>query len=337
MGLRLFQGLAAALLATFADADCSFTQTCTDPPPGCIPEPLPAPIPPFPLGPLPPMFVACPEYQNLGCCNAQQSETLFISLSLLKSAFGQIPQGGCPACFENARKFWCEFTCSPNQSSFVRNMELVNATNPNTGEEYVVLETRIAVDKAFSCAAYDSCSGVSTVQKDSSLASMEGFFAYQGTVQGIGHGVKILYDFVDGSNNGSTASASTNATGVLQGSVYSCCNYPLSIETGKSTDQGVNTSCPCSACKGMCPGGVCPGNERAGGDAGGSDSFPGLGAVSNDPMQGFQYTTAGVFYAVTATFTLGVTTFQAWWKARKQRKEEEEPRGLSGRLLAEEA
>jgi hypothetical protein len=46
--------------------------------------------------------------------------------------------GGCDFCGANLKRFWCQYTCDPNQADFVSqsgNITVVDPTNPNNNIE----------------------------------------------------------------------------------------------------------------------------------------------------------------------------------------------------------
>ena len=93
--------------------------------------------------------LACPQFNNSGCCTPQQNEYLTFNFFLIRAqasalpsctvrfcvpdvgyscrmgvaachagtAFGGLGDGGTPACAQNLMNWWCEYTCSPNQVS----------------------------------------------------------------------------------------------------------------------------------------------------------------------------------------------------------------------------
>ena len=68
---------------------------------------------------------ACPYYAGKEvCCGEgqikQMSKNIFILLNLTASDFATINEmfGDCPICAVNIKRFWCEYTCSPNQADF---------------------------------------------------------------------------------------------------------------------------------------------------------------------------------------------------------------------------
>jgi hypothetical protein len=60
----------------------------------------------------------CPEYKGqLACCSKGQNILLQKNLDALDSVFGS-KYGGCDVCAINLKKFWCHFTCSPDQDQW---------------------------------------------------------------------------------------------------------------------------------------------------------------------------------------------------------------------------
>jgi hypothetical protein len=62
--------------------------------------------------------VICPEYKNkMACCNDGQNILLKRNFDSLESIFGS-KYGGCDVCVTNLKRFWCHFTCDPEQHTF---------------------------------------------------------------------------------------------------------------------------------------------------------------------------------------------------------------------------
>jgi len=62
--------------------------------------------------------VVCSEFLGKdSCCNDGQNILLSHNFQTLGYIFGN-EYGGCDICAINLKRFWCEFTCSPNQSDF---------------------------------------------------------------------------------------------------------------------------------------------------------------------------------------------------------------------------
>lgn len=62
----------------------------------------------------------------------------------------------CPACWSNFMQFWCAFTCSPNQSTFVN----VTRVSPVNDDRFVVEQVDYWVGDHFGSQFYDSCKQV---------------------------------------------------------------------------------------------------------------------------------------------------------------------------------
>ncbi len=61
---------------------------------------------------------SCPYYKDKDvCCTEYQSQSLVNNFALIDNTFGSA-NDGCDMCAINLKKFWCEYTCNPNQSEF---------------------------------------------------------------------------------------------------------------------------------------------------------------------------------------------------------------------------
>ncbi len=81
----------------------------------------------------------------------------------------------CPLCAVNMKKLWCEFTCSPNQSEFLKAGEQIKV---KVGQKYLdVLEVDFHVSLNATCNIYSSCSKIPEVAMMSSSAM--GFVTFQ--------------------------------------------------------------------------------------------------------------------------------------------------------------
>ncbi|KYN10247.1 PREDICTED: Niemann-Pick C1 protein-like isoform X1 [Trachymyrmex cornetzi] len=98
----------------------------------------------------------CPHFFQNGeppeqtCCDANQILTMDKSMDMAESIYGR-----CPTCVRNMFRLICDFTCSPEQSKFVR----VTKSAEENGIEYVV-ESQIHITEAFINGTYDSCKNV---------------------------------------------------------------------------------------------------------------------------------------------------------------------------------
>ena len=97
---------------------CSMEQICPDPatiddPTKCFPRPSN-----FTSPQILEENSICPEYSGqLACCNLLQTTLIKKNFDSLDQLFGTA-FGGCDTCAINLKRFWCHFTCHPDQSNF---------------------------------------------------------------------------------------------------------------------------------------------------------------------------------------------------------------------------
>jgi hypothetical protein len=181
--------------------------------------------------------------------------SLQVNFKGIWSNFGDVADGGCPGCFENIVDFWCAYTCSPNQTDFVLDSGLAQKVDPVSGNEYTVFVTNVTLDASYACdGVFDSCASTAKVKEFTPLQTCNGFFQYQGHTEAIETGLSFInFDYVNAS---STA---------MSEPVYSCCSFPSTISPiTPGPGNGTNTSCPCTACAGMCPKGACQAGQLGG-------------------------------------------------------------------------
>lgn len=85
------------------------------------------------------------------CCDYDQLLNLKSNLAKARSLIAS-----CPACKENFYQFFCQFTCSPNQSEFVN----VTKTDRSSSNKDIVEELDHYVSDDFASIFYDSCKEV---------------------------------------------------------------------------------------------------------------------------------------------------------------------------------
>ncbi|TBU32872.1 multidrug efflux transporter AcrB transmembrane domain-containing protein [Dichomitus squalens] len=86
--------------------------------------------------------------QGPTCCTTDQLETLRDNLGLAENLISS-----CPACRNNFRKFWCSFTCSPDQASFIN----ITSTQISQTGKTAVQTADFFVSEEFGNGFYDSC------------------------------------------------------------------------------------------------------------------------------------------------------------------------------------
>ncbi|KAF8204934.1 patched family-domain-containing protein [Pholiota molesta] len=85
------------------------------------------------------------------CCTSDQLETLRGNFEMLEPLLG-----ACPACRNNFRSFFCTFTCSPEQSTFLN----ITSTQKSSTGELVVDSLDFYIGKKYSEGFFDSCKKV---------------------------------------------------------------------------------------------------------------------------------------------------------------------------------
>lgn len=110
------------------------------------------------------------------CCNEASLQTLSQSLQQAQAFIAM-----CPACSTSFRNFYCAFTCSPDQSTFVT-VSQVQDLGDSRGPAVKSLE--LHVDEVFGKAFFDAC-------KDVKFAATNGF-----AMEFIGGGAKDWLSFL---------------------------------------------------------------------------------------------------------------------------------------------
>ena len=167
------------------------------------------------------------EIPSTVCCTYDQVSTLS---DRLKQAAPLI--ASCPACINNFRSFYCDFTCSPDQSTFLT----ISSTQQTTSGETAVKSVEYAVGEDFKQGFFDSCKNVQ-------FGATNGF-----AMDLIGGGAK-------------NASAFLQYMGDMRpglGSPFQI-NFPEDPDTGYTrqplscADSSIDARCACADCPEVCP------------------------------------------------------------------------------------
>ncbi|CAG8477780.1 7055_t:CDS:2 [Ambispora leptoticha] len=171
------------------------------------------------------------EFNSLTCCDADQLNTLYESTKQAETLISS-----CPACWKNFLKFFCTFTCSPNQSTFVN---VTSTSISKTGQE-IVTSVDFFVGENQGTGFYDSC-------KDIKFTATNGY-----VMDLIGGGAKNYHDFF----------VFLGQERPPLGSPFQI-NFPLIDPTGEMTpfdepakrcnDTDINYRCSCVDCQPVCP------------------------------------------------------------------------------------
>ena len=85
------------------------------------------------------------------CCTTGQLETLRDNLGIAENLISS-----CPACRNNFRKFWCSFTCSPNQADFIN----ITSTQTSSTGKTAVKTVDFFVSEEFGEGFFNSCKDI---------------------------------------------------------------------------------------------------------------------------------------------------------------------------------
>lgn len=123
----------------------------------------------------------CPEFNDTVCCNNDQNTLLKNSFNLINFTFGS-GANGCDLCGANLMRFWCHFTCSPNQANFVSAFDHILVPDPFTpGLNVTVLNVTFKIDPNTACEMYQSCKKTPYVTEVSAMNSAEGLLNFLGS------------------------------------------------------------------------------------------------------------------------------------------------------------
>ena len=120
----------------------------------------------------------CPDYQDtMICCSDYQAQTLQNNFISLESIFGTAV-GGCDICVANLKKFWCHFTCHPDQSSF---LSIIGFRNHTIGKEVkTLLDLNFTLNEDMNCELFNSCKKTKFAAQVPAMSNAVGFMNFQG-------------------------------------------------------------------------------------------------------------------------------------------------------------
>ncbi|ORY34800.1 patched family-domain-containing protein [Naematelia encephala] len=161
------------------------------------------------------------------CCTEDQVSTLGDRMQQAAPLIAS-----CPACLNNFRNFYCDFTCSPDQSTFLT----ISEQQQTTSGEQAVKTVEYAVSDEFKVGFFDSC-------KDVQFGATNGF-----AMDLIGGGARNASAFLKYMGD--------ERPGL--GSPFQI-NFPSDPESSYSrkplgcADGGINSRCACADCPEVCP------------------------------------------------------------------------------------
>ena len=119
----------------------------------------------------------CPDFEGIKtCCTEFQYKELEKNFNALESIFGG--DGGCDICVVNLKRFWCYFTCAPNQAEFI---EVGNITKYTIdGKVYDLRDITYYLNDDTNCELFKSCKKTKFVAQVPSMGNAIGFTNFQG-------------------------------------------------------------------------------------------------------------------------------------------------------------
>ncbi|KAI0089269.1 multidrug efflux transporter AcrB transmembrane domain-containing protein [Irpex rosettiformis] len=126
------------------------------------------------------------------CCTTSQIETLRDNLVQAENIIAS-----CPACRNNFREFWCTFTCSPNQATFLN----VTSTQQSRTGKTAVESVDYYVGEHFGNGFYNSCAKIQVGATNGyamdliggGATNYSGFFKFMGDVKDMGSPFQINF------------------------------------------------------------------------------------------------------------------------------------------------
>lgn len=265
---------------------CAFTQTCNNPAMGDCNVPEKKDFDPQVFNYTTPY--QCPEFEGPVCCNNDQNILMFNSFNLINYTFGS-GASGCDLCGANLRRFWCYFTCSPNQANYVNAYDHIIVPDPFTpGKNVTVLNVTFKISPDTACTMYQSCKKTPYVSQVSAMNSAEGLLNFLGS-NAVATGLEKITMIY--SNNASDTPLNVTLHG---------CNetYYLKDQYGYP----ISKNCTCNNCETAC------------------GTSQDIIIPDMDVMDGFDSTVIIAFYCALVGETLVCLISRRFFKSERKRK-----------------
>ncbi|KZV64818.1 multidrug efflux transporter AcrB transmembrane domain-containing protein [Peniophora sp. CONT] len=164
------------------------------------------------------------------CCNSEQLEQLQDNLAKAETLISS-----CPACRNNFRSFFCQFTCSPSQSSFVN----VTRTQTTSSGQTAVKSLDFYVSENYGSGFFDSCKGVQVGSANVYAMDL------------IGGGAKNYTSFFDFLGNENPSLGSPFQIDFPRSAPPGI--EPLDAQARSCADMDIGSRCACVDCPDVCP------------------------------------------------------------------------------------
>lgn len=185
-------------------------------------------------------FNYCKDFEGKeSCCNDYQLKQLKNNFDALEGIFGG--DGGCDVCVVNLKRFWCYFTCAPNQEEFLKLGNLTNYTID--GEVKLLRDITFYIKDDTNCQLFQSCKKTKFVAQVPSMGNAIGFTNFQGINAYTKCPVYVTMEIDDQrglnysiDNCSIEVPSNGNISGYLNNSACSCnsCEYKCNFEVDTS-------------------------------------------------------------------------------------------------------
>lgn len=253
-------------------SDCSIQRECTpetENTTACQPQPAEGELKKTRILPkgAPEVVQFCPEFDGKeACCSLLQVRKLLGSFTSIEGIFGT-SAGGCDLCVVNMKRFWCHFTCDPNQASFLKVDGYSNHTFGNDTKKLLDLE--LTINDNTNCELFNSCKKTKFASQVPAMSNAVGFTNFQGINA---HTKNAVYIKVK-----------TSTEGGLQYDPDPCDTLP--DKEGKVRGIPISSPCSCNSCPLKC-------NYNL--------------ASTTPVLEGMSYILVGAFYGASIVLTIGI-------------------------------
>ncbi|GAA5892535.1 hypothetical protein JCM6882_005641 [Rhodosporidiobolus microsporus] len=184
------------------------------------------------------------DFESTTCCTQGQLETLQASLAQAEPLIAS-----CLACRTNFRRFYCHFTCSPSQSTFLTISQTQTLADRDGNEHEAVKEVEFAVSEEFGSGFFESCREVKFGATNGRAIDLMGggatdylsFLRYMGQERALGSPFQINFP----SPSSLTLSSSTLSASSLP---HANANSSLALSFPLPTDPATPLSLPPIPC-----------------------------------------------------------------------------------------
>lgn len=169
-------------LVSYIKSNCEMYQECPDPKEErCRPRKREGDErKPFPMTKNLTLAQLCPDYKpgEDVCCTDIQLVALQNNFFTIEQIFGS-PGQGCDICAINLKKFWCSFTCDPNQADF---LNITGISNHTVGKDdiRVLADIDLIVEDNTMCEIFHSCKKTKFTTQVPAMGNSLGFLNFQG-------------------------------------------------------------------------------------------------------------------------------------------------------------